>query len=287
MAATGQAHREGLAPARRPAGDGDHRHAARAQALQRRQGRRLDGAVAGERVVDVGEHAAQRPQRGSGQRLQRLHAVDGHRASLAQAALRRRALDRAQEAGPRAFHNGGFTRLRRTPMAKDTTTPPRRKPAAPSRPRHASARAAAKGVRPAQAGDMAPRLGAAGHRAARGAPGHARASRMRRVRRCATLLRRARTAGAGETHATRCRPSSPAPRPTTWRRCATRCSRARRPTAPAPRGPGHGAGAQLARRRLPLQEPDVAQELREAEVPAAGRAAEAAGLGQGDRPARA
>ncbi len=50
------------------------------------------------------------------------------------------------------------------------------------------------------------------------------------------------------------------------------------------REPGRRARRRLAYRRLPVQEPDGAQELRAPEVPAAGRVAEAAGLGQGDRP---
>ena len=42
----------------------------------------------------------------------------------------------------------------------------------------------------------------------------------------------------------------------------------------------------LARGRLPLQEPDAPQHLREGKIPSPGRTAQAAGLGQGNRPAR-
>ncbi len=49
--------RERLAPAQRAAGDGDHTHASGSQAAQRRERNRLDGAVARQGVVDVGQEA--------------------------------------------------------------------------------------------------------------------------------------------------------------------------------------------------------------------------------------
>ena len=62
---------KGLTPARRPAGDGDHRQAGASQALQRGQGGRLDGAVTRQGVVDVGHHTAQARQPGRRQLGQR------------------------------------------------------------------------------------------------------------------------------------------------------------------------------------------------------------------------
>ena len=51
----------------------------------------------------------------------------------------------------------------------------------------------------------------------------------------------------------------------------------------ASRDRGFGTRRGLARRRLSLPQPDVAQVLRGSQVPPAGRAAETAGVGQGDR----
>ena len=62
MASTGHAQRKGLAPAHRPARDGDHMQARVAQVSQRLQRVSRDLALGGQRVINVGEDATDLPR---------------------------------------------------------------------------------------------------------------------------------------------------------------------------------------------------------------------------------
>ena len=73
------------------------------------------------------------------------------------------------------------------------------------------------------------------------------------------------------------------PRRTRCASCAPCCDQQQRPRQAGPPAGRPRARRQLAGGRLPVQEPALAQELRAPEVPPAGRAAEAAGLGEGHR----
>ena len=235
--------RKGLAPARRPAGDGDHRHAGA------RPGAAAPAAPPARSApsrVSVSSMSVSTPrsgaQRGVGQLLQRPHAFSGSCEPVShRPGARPPGLDRAQRmAAARISDNGGFIRLRRNPMAKDT--PPPRAAAAARQDAAAAAQRAGRGRAP-RCRPATPRraLGPRGHRAARGARRPRWASRTRRARRCATCCaapagRRRRDARGAEGHLAGASPDD-------LEALRRALFEQRRRQGPAPGRPRHGAGA--------------------------------------------